>query len=309
MRLIITNSDRIDFADLRLFLAIVRRRSFKAAAIEFGITPSAASHSMRRLEQRLDAKLLHRTSRAVSPTDLGLELANRLGEGFDAIDGALNALEVPGSARFGELRINAFADAAHFLIAPALPEFERQCPDVRLTIVVEDRPIDIVAEGYDAGMRYGHHVPEDMIAVALTGPQRWVVAASPEYLNLRGTPLEPADLANHKCLQLLLGDNSSYRWELGEGDSAQRIRVPGLITINDTATTISAAKAGMGLAYLLEARIKEELTAGSLRAVMPGYVSPGDPIHMYYGSRKNGHPGLRALINIIRTRNGLTRLK
>jgi DNA-binding transcriptional LysR family regulator len=300
--------DRIDFADLRLFMAIVRRHSFKAAAIELGLTPSAASHAMRRLEERLGAKLLNRTSRAVAPTDLGLELATRLAEGFDTIGMALQSLNAPGAARFGELRINVFADAAHLLIAPALPEFARQCPDVRITVVVEDRPIDIVAEGYDAGMRYGHNVPEDMVAVALTRPQRWIIAASPSYVGERGMPETIADLANHTCLQLLLGDNSSYRWELSEGTELQRLRVPGSITINDTATTISAAKSGLGLAYLLEARISEEIASGALRIVMPDHASPGEPFHIYYPSRRHGHPGMRALINIIRGQNGLPRL-
>lgn len=300
--------DRVDFADLRLFLAIVRRRSFKSAAFEVGLTPSAASHAMRRLEERLDAKLLNRTSRAVTPTDIGTELAARLADGFEAIGFALQSLEVPGAARFGELRINVFADAAHLLIAPALPEFARQCPDVKLTVVVEDRPIDIVAEGYDAGMRYGDHVPEDMVAIALTGKQRWVVVGAPGYLEQHGAPTKPSDLADHTCLQLLLGDNSSYRWELGHGEDEQRLRVPGLITINDTSTTIAAAKAGMGLAYLLEARIASELADGSLKVVMGEHASEGAPFHIYYGSRRHGHPALRTLINIIRTQNALTRL-
>lgn len=301
--------DRVDFADLRLFLAIVRRQSFKAAAIELGLTPSAASHAMRRLEERLGAKLLNRTNRAVAATDLGLKLAGLLGEGFELIGSALETLDAPGAGRFGELRINAFADAAHLLIAPALPEFAVRFPDVRLTIVVEDRPIDIVAEGYDAGFRYGHLVPEDMIAVTLTGPQRWVIVGSPDYLTRHGTPRVPADLAKHRCLQLLLGDNSSYRWELGDDERAERIRVPGLITIADTATTIAAAKAGMGLAYLLESRVAEEVRAGSLTIVMQDYASPGEPFQIYYGTRRHGHPGLRGLIDIIRRQNGLTRFK
>ncbi|MBP2549306.1 DNA-binding transcriptional LysR family regulator [Neorhizobium galegae] len=300
--------DRVDFADLRLFLTIVRRRSFKMAAFELGLTASAASHAMRRLEARLDAKLLNRTSRAVSPTDLGLELARKIGDGFDAIGSALEALEAPGAGRFGELRINVFADAAHLLIAPALPEFARQCPDVRLTVVVDDRPIEIAAEGYDAGIRYGHHVPEDMVAVALTGPQRWVIAAAPAYLDANGRPASPADLSRHTGLQLLLGDNSLYRWELGENEATDRVRVPGLITINDTATTIAAARAGLGLAYLLEARIAEELAAGQLEIVLPDHASPGDAFHIYYDSRRHGHPALRTLVNIIRSENGLTRL-
>ena len=145
--------DRIELADLRVFLTIMRTRSFKAAAIQLGLTPSAASHAMRRLEERLGAKLLNRSSRAVAPTDTGLALAARLEEGFDTIGHALAEIDAPGAGRFGELRINVFADAAHLMIAPALPEFARLCPHVKLTVVVEDRPIDIVAGGYDAGIR------------------------------------------------------------------------------------------------------------------------------------------------------------
>lgn len=300
--------DRADLADLRLFLAIVRRRSFTSAAIEFGLIPSAASHAIRRLEERLGVKLLNRTSRAIMPTDLGRELSLKLADGFDAIDTALQTLDAPGAASFGELRINAFADAAHLLLAPALPEFARACPEVKLSLVVEDRPIDIVAEGYDAGIRYGHLVPEDMVAVALKGPQRWVVVAAPAYLAAHGTPETPGDLHDHTCLQLLLGDNSSFRWELGSGPEQKAWRVPGLITINDTATTISAAKAGMGLAYVLESRVKTELSDGSLQIVLDDHAAPGDPFHIYYSSRRHNHPGLRALINIIRTQNGLSRI-
>jgi DNA-binding transcriptional LysR family regulator len=301
----VAKTDRIDFADLKSFLTIVRCRSFKLAAIELGQTPSAVSHAMRRLEERLGAKLLNRTSRAVSATAVGRDLAARLEEGFNQIGSALETFEAPGTARFGEIRLNVFADAAHLLVAPALPEFARRCPEVRLTVVVEDRPIDIVAEGYDAGIRYGHYVPEDMIAIPLTGPQRWVLAASPGYLNRYGAPRRLNDLANHTCLQLLLGDNSSYRWELKDAGETCRLRVPGLLTINDTATTISACKAGLGIAYLLEARIAEELARGELQIVLKKNAYPEDPFHLYYSSRRYNHPALRTLVNIIREQQSL----
>jgi DNA-binding transcriptional LysR family regulator len=305
--------DRIELADLRVFLTIMRTRSFKAAAIQLGLTPSAASHAMRRLEERLGAKLLNRTSRAVAPTDTGLALATRLEEGFDTIGSALAEIDAPGAGRFGALRINVFADAAHLLIAPALPEFAQRCPDVKLTLVVEDRPIDIVAEGYDAGIRYGDYVPEDMIAVALSGPQRWVSAGAPAYRARRGEPRRLDDLAGHNCLQLLLGDNSTYRWELncsapGEAKVQRGISVPGLITINNTAATITAAKAGVGLAYVLESRIADELADGSLRVVLPAHAADGEPFHMYYSSRRHKHPALRTLIDIIRGQQGLAAL-
>lgn len=297
--------DRVELADLRVFLTIMRTRSFKAAAIQLGLTPSAVSHAMRRLEERLGAKLLNRTSRAVAPTDTGLALAGRLEEGFDTIGNALADIDAPGARRFGTLRINVFADAAHLLIAPALPAFARLCPDVKLTLVVEDRPIDIVAEGYDAGIRYGDYVPEDMIAVALSGPQRWVVAGAPDYLARRGEPLGLDDLADHSCLQLLLGDNSTYRWELNgnapdEASVKRGISVPGLITINNTAATIAAARAGVGLAYVLESRIADELADGTLRVVLGAHAADGEPFHMYYSSRRHNHPALRTLIDIIR---------
>jgi len=301
--------DRIELADLRVFLTIMRTGSFKGAAIQLGLTPSAVSHAMRRLEERLGAKLLNRSSRAVAPTDTGRSLAQRLEEGFDKIGLALAELDAPGAGRYGELRINVFADAAHLLINPAIPEFARLCPEVRLTVVVEDRPIDIVAEGYDAGVRYGHYVPEDMISVPLSGPQRWVVAAAPAYLARCGEPLQPADLAGHNCLQLLLGDNSSYKWELGRGRKKCRIRVPGAITINDTATSIAAAKAGVGLAYFLEQRIAAELEEGSLRIVLEDHAARGEPFHMYYSSRRHNHPALRTLVNIIRTQQSLAKLR
>ncbi|GLU31400.1 LysR family transcriptional regulator [Trinickia caryophylli] len=301
-------TDRIDFADLKTFLTIVRCRSFTLAAIELGQTPSAVSHAMRRLEDRLGAKLLNRSSRAVSATATGHDLAERLENGFNEIGAALETFDAPGAARLGEIRLNVFADAAHLLIAPALPEFVRLCPDVRLTVVVENRPIDIVAEGYDAGIRYGHYVPEDMVAVPLTGAQRWVMAASPSYLDTHGPPRLPDDLAEHVCLQLLLGDNSSYRWEVRADGAPRRLRVPGLLTINDTATTISACKAGLGIAYVLEARIADELARGELRIVLERNAYPEDPFHIYYSSRRYKHPALLTLIDIIREQQSLPKL-
>ena len=134
-------------------------------------------------------------------------------------------------------------------------------------------------------------------------------AAAPSGLKQHPPLTHTDDLAHHTCLQLLLGDNSSYKWELGRGRAKTRIRVPGAITINDTATTIAAAKAGMGLAYLLEQRIAAELEEGSLRVVLPEFAAKGEPFHMYYSSRRHNHPALRTLMNIIRTQHSLARLR
>jgi DNA-binding transcriptional LysR family regulator len=301
--------DHIDFSDLRVFVTILRTGSFKAAAIQLGLTPSAASHAMKRLEDKLSTQLLYRSSRAVSPTAAGAELALQLEEGFDKIGAALGMLDAAAASSLGELRINVFADAAHLLVEPAIPEFVKQCPNVKLAIVVDDRPIDIVSEGYDAGIRYGHYVPEGMVTAPLTRAHRWVAAASPGYLRKYGRPVQLEDLANHNCLQLLLGDNSSYKWEFGKGKGKQRIRVPGLVTINNTAATITAAKAGVGIAYLLEARIRKEIEEKSLEVVLPEFAAPSEPFHMYYSNRRHAHPALRKLIDIIRIQHGLARLR
>ncbi|OWY36835.1 LysR family transcriptional regulator [Herbaspirillum aquaticum] len=301
--------DHIEFSELRIFVTILRTGSFKAAAIQLGLTPSATSHAMKRLEERLSTQLLYRSSRAISPTAAGSELAARLEEGFEQIAQALGQLESSAEGSLGELRINVFADAAHLLIEPAIPEFVRLCPKVKLTIVVDDKPIDIVSEGYDAGIRYGHYVPEGMVTAPLTRAHRWVAAASPAYLDRHGRPLTLEDLQQHTCLQLLLGDNSSYQWEFGRGKHRQRIRVPGLVTINNTAATIAAAKAGVGIAYLLEGRISKEIDEGSLEAILEEWAAPSEPFHMYYSSRRHAHPALRKLIDIIRVQHGLSRLR
>ena len=300
--------ERSDLADLLTFTTLVRRRSFKATAVELRVTASAVSHAIRRLEDRLGTRLLNRTSRSVVPSAAGLALAQDLERGFEAIGSALARFDDASASRFGAVRLNVPRDAAHLLIGPAMPDFAQDFPDVDLTVVVEDRPIDVVAEGYDAGIRFGDTVPEDMVAVALTPPLRWVVVGSPAYLAVEGEPTVPADLARHRCLRLLLGDNTAFRWELGDGDRLVRIEASGPYTINDTQTTLNAALEGIGLAYVLERRVAREIAAGTLRVVLPDWASTGAGLYMYYPSRRHSHPALRGLVDIVRRRNGLAPL-
>ncbi|MCB4768391.1 LysR family transcriptional regulator [Ancylobacter sp. Lp-2] len=291
---------RSDLADLSTFAAIVRHRSFTGAAIEMGLTTSALSHAIRRLEARLDSRLLNRTSRSVAPTALGLTLAERLGEGFDTIAAALDEAAGERAAALGEIRLNVPSDAANLLLHPALPDFVTRFPQTRLTIAVEDRPVDIVAEGFDAGIRYADTVPEDMVAMALTPPLRWVTVASPAYLARAGRPTEPAQLTDHSCLRLMLGNNAVYRWELGDGARLVRLDLPGTLTFNDTATTIDAAVRGLGIGYVLEERVRPHLADGRLEMVLPDWASTGAGFAIYYPSRRQNHAALRQLVEIIR---------
>ncbi len=299
---------RSELPDLAAFSIVVRRRSFKAAAIELGITASALSHAIRRLEERLGTKLLNRTSRSVAPTPAGLRFAARLEAGFHEIGSALSEMDDGHGGAFGELRLNIPADASRLLVSPVLPSFLKLLPDMRFTVVVENRPVDMVAEGFDAGIRYGDTVPEDMIAVALTQALEWVIVGSPAYLDRHGRPKRPDDLMQHSCLRLLLGDNSAFRWELGNGDAMIRIDVPGNCTISDTQSTIDAAADGLGLGYVLKRRADAELRDGRLEVVLPQWSSTGAGFHMYYPSRRQNHPALRHLIELIRAREGLPAL-
>jgi DNA-binding transcriptional LysR family regulator len=296
--------NRSDLPDLAVFSAIMRTGSFKAAAIEIGVTSSALSHSLRRLEDRLGVKLLNRTTRSIFPTAAGLMLADGLESGFEAIECALGDIGREKERALAPLRLTVPRDAAELLIKPALKLFAARHPDMRLTIVVDNMPVDVVAQGFDAGIRFGDNVPVDMVAMALTPSLSWVVAGAPDYLVRHGRPAAPEDLLDHECIGVLLGNNSAFRWELGNGARMVSLAVPGRYVINDTQTTIDAAIDGLGLAYVLERRIAGEVEAGRLEIVLPEWRSEGAGYQIYYPSRRRNHPGLAPLVRIIRENNG-----
>jgi DNA-binding transcriptional LysR family regulator len=296
---------RSDLPDLSVFAAIMRTGSFKAAAIELGVTTSALSHALRRLEDRLGVKLLNRSTRSIFPTAAGLTLADGLETGFDAIAKALGDIGREKAMPLAPLRLNVPRDGAELLINPALKTFNANHPDMRLTIVVDNHPVDIVAQGFDAGIRFGNNVPIDMVAMALTPPLSWVVVGAPVYLARVGRPAVPEDLLKHECIGVLLGNNSAFRWELGNEEKMVSISVDGRYIINDTQTTIDAAINGLGLAYVLERRVMEDIKAGRLEIVLPEWRSDGAGYHMYYPSRRRNHPALAHLTRIIRVSNGL----
>jgi DNA-binding transcriptional LysR family regulator len=284
---------RSELADLNVFVTIVRRRSFRRAA-------SAVSHAMKALESRLGVKLLNRTSRSVVPTAAGSELAARLERGFQTIGDALGDLERFRASPMGRLRINVPRDAARLLLEPVIPRFVANFPDTQLDVTVDDRFVDIVGDGYDAGIRYGGRVPKDMVAMPLTGPLRWVVVGSPDYLARRGRPKVPQDLLHHACMRMRIGDNSAYKWELGAGDKAQEIDVPGPVSVNETDFSVAAALRGVALAYCLELRVANELRTGTLELVLPKWAAPGPAFYMYFPTGRQTPPGLRQLIDILR---------
>lgn len=300
-----TMLNRFDLPDLQTFATIVRHRSFKRAAIELGVSTSALSHAMRKLETKMGVRLLHRTSRTVMPTAPGTLLAEQLEQGFDLIGAALSGIESYRQNPSGPLRVNVPLDAARLLLSPVLAAFTAHYPQVALILSVEDRPVDIIAEGFDAGIRYGGTVPQDMVAVPLTRPLRWVVVGAPGFLAQHGRPESPRELTRLPCIGVRLGNNTAYKWELGDGERQIRLDVTGPLGVNHTETTIAAAIAGLGLAYVLERRVQEEIGRGALEVVLPDWASTGPGFYAYFASRRQNEPGLRPLIEMIRAREGL----
>ncbi len=226
-------NERPGLSDLTAFAAIVAHRSFRRAADELGLSPSTLSHMMRVLEARLGVRLLHRTTRSVAPTQAGEQLAAQLTPILHDLDGALAAITAFRGQPAGRLRINATEPATRLLLRSVVPAFLRRCPEMSLDLVTEGRLVDIVAEGFDAGVRLGEAVPQDMIAVRFGGSIRFVVVAAPSYLADHGAPQTPDDLQRHACIRIRLPSGKPYRWEFEQHGQELTMDVPGPLTLDN----------------------------------------------------------------------------
>lgn len=293
-------ASRSDVADFTYFLAIARHRSFRRAGLEVGVSASGLSHALKGLETRLGVRLFNRTNRSVTLTAAGEQLHAAISQPFEAIGDAVESLNLYRGAPAGRIRINVVADAATLLLGPVLPEFAERYPDVELDIVATNRMVDIVGEGFDAGIRYGGTVPEDMIAQRLSADLRWVVAGSPAYLERHGVPATPDDLTQHRCLGVRLGNDSIYRWEFEREGNEFSVSVPSRITVNEAAAMVVMAVGGAGLMYGIEPVIAPYLAAGSLKLVLEDCSIVGPGFHLYYSSRRQVPTALRLLSDLIR---------
>lgn len=235
---------RADIADMAYFLTIARHRSFSRAGREVGISASALSHALKSLEARLGVRLFNRTTRSVTLTAAGEDLQALITGPVDAIGQALEVLNRYRDEPAGRIRLNVLSDAGPLLLGPVLPLFVDRYPGVEIDLVVNNRMIDIIGEGFDAGIRYGGTVPEDMVAQRLSPDISWMVAGSPGYLQRFGIPLHPHDLHKHRCLQIRLGNDRIYRWEFEKADRKIDVGVTGAITLDDTRVGLALAKRG-----------------------------------------------------------------
>ncbi|WP_188611977.1 LysR family transcriptional regulator [Chelatococcus reniformis] len=291
---------RSDLADFAYFLAIARHRSFRRAGLELGVSASALSHALKGLEARLAVRLFNRTNRSVTLTAAGEELLAAISEPFDLIGQSVQALDRFRTAPVGRVRLNALDDAATLLLGPVLPVFAERYPEIEIELSVNNRLIDVIEQGYDAGIRFEGTVPADMIAQRLTPDFRWIVVGSPAYLERWGTPEHPSDLLRHRCLNIRLGNGRIYRWEFEKSGEAVAVTVPGAITIDQSAVARSLAISGTGLMYAPEQSVAPQLHSGTLRIVLADWAPGGAAFCIYYSSRRHLPTGLRLLIELIR---------
>lgn len=285
--------------ELEAVLAVARHRSFRAAATELNVSTSALSHSVAALEARMGVRLFNRTTRSVSLSEVGAEFVSTITPALSTIRIALEQAGSSQSAPSGTLRINTSAGAAK-QVMPLLMAYMQRHPQMKLDIVTEGRLVDIVAQGFDAGIRLGYSVPQDMIALDISPPQKFAVLGSPSYFANHPAPLSPLDLSTHQCIRSRMPSGAIYRWEFERHGESLAVDVQGALTLDNPTLMLQAARAGLGLTYLTEWNSSADLAKGTLVRVLEEWTPSFDALRLYYPGRRHVPAGLRALIELIK---------
>lgn len=294
---------REDLGSLAMFLVVAEERSFTRAAARLGLSQSALSHAMRRLEAKLGLRLLTRTTRSVAPTDAGEQLLQTLRPALEDIDHKLADLTELRERPAGLLRLTTSVHAARAVLWPAISRMMHENPDIEIEINVDGGFVDIVAQRYDAGVRLGESLDKDMIAVPI-GPQlRMAAVGAPSYFARRGVPVTPHDLARHACINLRMPSSGGlYVWEFEQGGREVRVKVEGPLVLNDATLLVKAATDGHGVAFLIEDHVAQELADGTLVRVLEDWCDPFDGYYLYYPSRRQPSPAFSVLLEALRFR-------
>ena len=294
---------RQNINDLLALRAVARERSFTRAAAQIGVSPSALSHRIRALEERLGVRLLTRTTRSVAPTEAGERLLVAIGPHFDEIEAELASLTELRDRPAGTIRITTGIDAAQTILWPALSKLLSDYPDVHVELSVNSGFVDIVAERFDAGVRLGETVAQDMIAVRIGPDMRMAAVASPSYFADRKPPRRPHDLAAHNCINLRFPTlGGLYAWEFEKAGRAVNVRVDGQVVVNDIALALQAALDGAGIAYLPESYVQAHIHSGNLVRVLADWSPPFPGYHLYYPSRRQQSSAFSLVIEALRYR-------
>jgi DNA-binding transcriptional LysR family regulator len=294
---------REDLADLSAFMAVAEERSFTRAAAKLGTSQSALSHTIRRLETRLGVRLLTRTTRSVAPTEAGERLIGTVMPAFDSIGAELASLGELRERPAGSLRITASEDAARTVLLPALARLLPEYPDINVELSIDSSLTDIVAGRFDAGVRLGEAVAKDMVAVRIGPDLRMAVIGSPAYFAAHPAPRTPQELASHRCINLRLSTAGGfYAWELEKEGRAIRVRVEGQMAFDNPAMIVRAAEAGLGLGFVMEERVAEQLADGRLVRALDDWCQPFTGYHLYYPSRRQPSAAFRVVAEALQWR-------
>lgn len=287
-------------SDLITFMAVARHRNFRQAAIERGLTKSAVSHAIRRLEERTALRLFNRTTRSVSLTEAGARLLADLIPAIEGVERAVDYLNHFRESAYGSVRINVAGSFASAVVMPVLPRLLAENTGLELDIVATDRLVDIVEEGFDAGIRLGERISQDMIAAKIGPKLRFAVVASPGYVERHGLPATPRDLGTHQCIRYRFPSGSMFPWEFERAEDTIVVDVAGPLTLDSQPLMVEAALADIGLAYVWDFQVKEFLDQGKLVRCLDDWCPELDDLFIYYPSRKHMSAGLRVLIEALR---------
>lgn len=290
-----------DLNAMAVFVALAEAKNFRKAGDRLGVTASAVSQTLRKLEARLGVVLAHRTSRSMHLTAAGEQLYASVRPALDEVRAATAAVGALGSEPRGTLRLHVAGVAESFLRGSVLDAFLAQHPKIRLDVFVSDEPLDIVGAGYDAGVRLGEVIEGDMVAVPLSGDERLIVVGAPSYWERHPKPAHPRDLAQHECLNWhATADAPAYRWEFTERGRDFSVAVPSRVLTNDAGLLLRLARAGRGVTMLYERELRDDLARGALVAALEKYSAPFPGFYLYYPERRSTSPPLRALIEHVR---------
>ncbi|RKH71207.1 LysR family transcriptional regulator [Corallococcus interemptor] len=289
------------FTQLQVFLAVARLRSFSGAARELGVSTAAVSQAVRQLEEQLRVVLLTRTTRSVALTDVGRRLVEGAGPAVGQTLATLREVAAQPGEAVGRIRLTVLTAAVPYVITPVVPAFRARHPRVEVEVVIEDRLVDIVEEGYDAGVRLSESIQRDMVQVRLTDAFRFVVVGAPGYLKRHGTPQRPEDLLKHECITFRSQTTGTlYPWELERGRKNWRVPVRGGVVSNDIHLPSALAEQGVGLAYAFEPAVAEPLRTGKLVRVLEAYAPTVPGFFLYYPSRAQRSAPLRLFVEAAR---------
>ncbi|MFM2280247.1 MAG: hypothetical protein RLZZ444_2478 [Pseudomonadota bacterium] len=292
--------DRVQLSQLAVFLAVVDHGGFRRAAEVLGIAPSAVSHAVASLEEGLGIRLLARTTRAVTATEEGRRLLETLKPALGDISAAVETLADSRLAPAGPLRITLPRLAADHVIVPRVAEFLALYPEIELELAINDRFEDIVEKGFDAGLRLGEHLEDDMIAVRACPPIRGAVVATPDFFERYEQPTHPEDLLRFPCIRRRFSSGRIYRWEFEKDGKELVVDIKGPLILGDDRLVLSACLGGAGIAYLFDQRIGDYLEDGRLVRVLEDWCQPFDGFYIYYQTRRQMRPALRAFVDFYR---------